>query len=172
MRVIDYLQAKYGAGTPTTMLACEAKVFGIPYPLRNGWLKAHGCIEITPDVARRLAEALKRNGSESAMAGLNILRSAWIELKRKPDANSEDFLQSKAWKRLRLQALNLHGRCCQCCGASPSTGAVLNVDHVLPRRLFPDLALRLDNLQVLCGDCNEGKGNWDMTDARQKVADG
>ena len=44
---------------------------------------------------------------------------------------------------------------------------MLNVDHIKPRFLFPDLALRLDNLQVLCGDCNEGKGNWDMTDWRQ-----
>lgn len=172
MRAVDYLQAKYGAGTPTTMLACEAKVFGIPYPLRGGWLRAHGQLEITPDVALRLADALKRNGGASAIAGLAVLRAAWIDLKRQPRANSDEFLQSKAWKRLRLQALNRHGRRCQCCGASPATGAVLNVDHVLPRRLFPDLALRIDNLQVLCADCNEGKGNWDMTDARQWVADG
>lgn len=169
MKVIDYLQAKYGAGTPTTMLACEAKVFGIPYPLQHGWLRTHGQIEVTPDVAQRLAVALKRSRGSTAQAGLAVLRAAWIELKRQPAANSDDFLQSKAWKRLRLQALNKHGRRCQCCGASPATGAVLNVDHVLPRRLFPDLALRLDNLQVLCGDCNEGKGNWDMTDARKKA---
>lgn len=32
--------------------------------------------------------------------------------------------------------------------------------------LFPDLALSMDNLQVLCGDCNHGKGNWDVTDWR------
>lgn len=26
--------------------------------------------------------------------------------------------------------------------------------------------LVLDNLQVLCGMCNKGKGNWDQTDWR------
>lgn len=170
MKMIDYLQAKYGAGKPTTMLAVEAKVFGVPYPLQSGWLQRYGQIEVTPDLAKRLAAELKASKGATAAAGVQVLRDAWIELKKKPSANADDFLQSKAWKRLRLQALHLHGRRCQCCGASPATGAVLNVDHVLPRRLFPDLALRLDNLQVLCGDCNEGKGNWDMTDARPKTA--
>ena len=30
----------------------------------------------------------------------------------------------------------------------------------------PHLALKLTNLQVLCGDCNAGKGNRDTTDWR------
>lgn len=166
MRVIDYLQAKYGNGTPNTMLACEARVFGVPYPLQSGWLQRYGDTEITPDVAKRLEAALQKATNPTALVGLQVLRDAWITLKRQPAANSDEFLQSKAWKRLRLQALELHGRKCQCCGASPATGAVLHVDHVKPRRLFPDLALRLDNLQVLCSDCNEGKGNWSMADFR------
>ena len=167
MRVKDYLQAKYGSGSTTTMLACEAKAFGIPYPLPTGWLRIYGELELTPDVAARLRTALQRSSKPTAVDGLRVLDKAWLELKRQPDANSDGFLQSKAWKRLRLQALEKHGRRCQCCGASPATGAVLNVDHVMPRRLFPDLALRLDNLQVLCGDCNEGKGNWCMSDFRR-----
>ena len=47
----------------------------------------------------------------------------------------------------------------------------MNVDHIKPRRLFPDLALSLDNLQVLCHECNHGKGNWDMTDWRELIVD-
>ena len=35
-----------------------------------------------------------------------------------------------------------------------------------PRRKHPELALRVDNLQVLCEDCNMGKGGWDDTDWR------
>jgi 5-methylcytosine-specific restriction endonuclease McrA len=166
MTLNDYLQAKYGAGQCTTMLACEANVFGVPYPLQNGWLREYGQRDVTPDLAIRLAAVLKRSKKPSAQTGLQVLRRAWIMLKKSPSATDDALLQSKAWKRLRLQALKLHGSRCQCCGASPATGAVLNVDHIKPRRLFPDLALRIDNLQVLCADCNEGKGNWDMTDFR------
>lgn len=166
MRIRNYLEAKYGKKNPTTMLLCEARAFGIPYPLRAGWLATYGDIEITSDMAGRLRKGLGASGKQTANSGLDVLNKAWLELKSSPDVNSNDFLQSKAWKRLRLQALNKHGRKCQCCGASPVTGAVLNVDHILPRRLFPQFALHLDNLQVLCADCNEGKGNWDMTDVR------
>ena len=166
MKIRNYLEAKYGIGCAGSLLYVEAKVFGINGKLQSGWLKKYGDIEITSDMAKRLRSALENSKKKSAIDGIKVLDAAWLELKTTPDANSNDFLQSKAWKRLRLQALNKHGRKCQCCGASPSTGAVLNVDHVLPRRLFPQLALRIDNLQVLCGDCNEGKGNWDMTDAR------
>lgn len=166
MRVIDYLQAKYGVGSATTILYCEARALGIPYPPPSGWLRTYGPMEITADAAERLRLALEKSTKPSAAKGLRVLRDAWLTLKKQPAANADDFLQSKAWKRLRFQALKKHGRRCQACGAGPETGAVLNVDHVFPRRLFPELALRLDNLQVLCGDCNEGKGNWDMTDMR------
>lgn len=170
MRVVDYLRAKYGTANATTILHCEAKALGIPYPPPHGWARTYGEAEITADGAERLRAALKKNvkRKESAAKGLEVLRAAWLTLKTQPDANSPEFLQSKAWKRLRFQALKAHGMSCQACGASPSTGAVLNVDHIFPRRLFPHLALRLDNLQVLCGDCNEGKANWDMTDVRPR----
>lgn len=82
---------------------------------------------------------------------------------------SDDFLHTYEWRRLRMEAIKKYGARCQCCGASPETGATMNVDHIKPRRLFPALALDLDNLQVLCHECNHGKGNWDMTDWRQSV---
>jgi 5-methylcytosine-specific restriction endonuclease McrA len=88
------------------------------------------------------------------------------------DVRSDDFLRTFEWRRLRMQALKLHGPQCQCCGATPATGAVMNVDHIKPRRLFPDLAMSLDNLQILCDVCNHGKGNWDMTDWRGGMDDG
>lgn len=82
-------------------------------------------------------------------------------------ANSPDFLQSYEWRKLRLEALKMYGAKCQCCGASPDTGAVMNVDHIKPRKLFPELCLDINNLQVLCHECNHGKGNWDQTDWRK-----
>jgi 5-methylcytosine-specific restriction endonuclease McrA len=50
------------------------------------------------------------------------------------------------------------------CGATER----IVVDHIKPRRKFPELELDLDNLQVLCNDCNMGKSNDDYTDFRPK----
>lgn len=82
----------------------------------------------------------------------------------------DEFLQSYEWRKLRMMALTRYGARCQCCGASPANGAVMNVDHIKPRRIYPELALDIENLQVLCGECNHGKGNWDMTDWRESHA--
>lgn len=82
---------------------------------------------------------------------------------------SPEFLKSKEWKALRYQALVAHGGRCQCCGACAAEGARLNVDHIFPRSTHPALALDINNLQVLCGTCNEGKSNVDTTDWRTAV---
>ncbi len=79
----------------------------------------------------------------------------------------DEFLSSFAWRKLRLQALLKYGRRCMCCGATPEAGAVMNVDHIKPRKLWPSLALDINNLQVLCADCNHGKGNWSQRDFRR-----
>ncbi len=76
------------------------------------------------------------------------------------------FYDSREWKELRYLALrNTDGRC-QCCGACSKDGVRIHVDHIQPRYKRPDLSLCLDNLQVLCDDCNMGKGAWDSTDWR------
>jgi 5-methylcytosine-specific restriction endonuclease McrA len=85
---------------------------------------------------------------------------------------SDAFLESYAWRRLRMVVLKKRGRRCECCGATPAHGARMNVDHIKPRKLFPELALVEDNLQVLCDDCNHGKGNWDQTDWRPEAQGG
>ena len=79
---------------------------------------------------------------------------------------TDAFLSSYEWRKVRMQALKKYGPKCMCCGATPATGAVMNVDHIKPRKLFPSLALDVSNLQILCHDCNHGKGNWDTTDWR------
>lgn len=82
------------------------------------------------------------------------------------DVISTEFLSTYEWRKVRMVALKKYGPICKCCGATPASGAVMNVDHVKPRRLFPHLALDVNNLQVLCHECNHGKGNWDQTDWR------
>ena len=76
------------------------------------------------------------------------------------------FLRSAVWRRLRMRVLVARGNRCEACGASPEHGATICVDHVKPRIRFPELALEEGNLQILCGVCNHGKGNWDETDWR------
>ena len=79
-----------------------------------------------------------------------------------------DFYKSTAWRQLRYLALKNASASCQCCGAGSTPGAPLHVDHIKPRSRYPELELNLDNLQVLCQDCNIGKGAWDDTDWRPK----
>lgn len=84
-----------------------------------------------------------------------------------PDYRKDDsFYVSTAWKQLRYLALRNANGACQCCGARAADGATLHVDHVQSRYKAPHLALSIDNLQILCGECNVGKGAWDSTDWR------
>jgi 5-methylcytosine-specific restriction endonuclease McrA len=83
-------------------------------------------------------------------------------------SRAESFFQSDEWRRVRYEALKNTMGCCQCCGARGQKGKPLHVDHIKPRSKFPALALVLDNLQVLCEDCNVGKGAWDQTDWRKQ----
>lgn len=83
--------------------------------------------------------------------------------------NIETFYDSWAWKDLRYQALKKYGRRCMNCGQQPNKDnkVIIHVDHIKPIRIYPELALDINNLQVLCGDCNQGKGYWDETDFRE-----
>lgn len=115
-----------------------------------------------PPTAKRPKKGKKRPAQTTESAVLHLVAKSAIDL------TSEAFLESFEWRSLRMMALKKHGATCLCCGASPSTGAVMHVDHIKPRKFFPELALTLDNLQVLCGECNHGKGNWDTTDWRKQ----
>lgn len=76
------------------------------------------------------------------------------------------FYRCYDWRRLRFATLEKYGRRCMCCG---KTTGVFNVDHIKPLRKNWDLRLDPNNLQVLCDECNHGKGNWSGTDFRPVV---
>jgi len=84
----------------------------------------------------------------------------------KVDPKADAFLNSFEWRKVRMLAIKQYGNRCMCCGAGPSDGATINVDHIKPRKFYPHLALDIENLQILCHPCNHGKGNWDTTDWR------
>ena len=80
---------------------------------------------------------------------------------------SKEFFISNAWRVLRFEVLRHYKHKCMSCGRSPKEhGVVLHVDHIKPRSTYPDLALDFDNLQILCEDCNIGKGNKSQDDLR------
>ena len=78
------------------------------------------------------------------------------------------------WKRVaRERDMDI----CQCietcsfhigrCGFSDS--AIMHVDHIKPKKLFPELTLKLDNLITLCPNCHQCKTNRERREKIFKV---
>lgn len=93
----------------------------------------------------------------------------------KPEAYTEqyrakvnEFYKSLPWQYLRYDVFLRDGRICVLCGATPEDGIMLHVDHIIPLRQDWSLRLKAENLQVLCENCNAGKGSTDITDWRPK----
>ena len=72
-----------------------------------------------------------------------------------PPPSGDEFYRSRKWRELRYDILRERGAVCELCG---SAEAPLHVDHIRPRSRYPHLALDPRNMQVLCADCNIGKG--------------
>lgn len=80
----------------------------------------------------------------------------------------QEFYESYEWRRARYDALCAADGKCQLCGRSKHDGIILNVDHIVPLRKDWSQRLSQANLQVLCHECNHGKGNRDNTDWRSR----
>ena len=131
----------------------------------SAWDRAHSKPVITP---RRPKEnpfldqfGMPRKGYEKSAA-------AWRQTCPSTTGQKGKFYQSSDWKRIRHDALKSSEGRCDLCGRPASRSVRLHVDHIIPRSVRPDLALDINNLQVLCADCNLGKGNSDSTDWRRR----
>lgn len=82
----------------------------------------------------------------------------YVHRKEVATFSSKFFYRTREWKELRLLALAARRVCCLC-GNGPAQGKALHVDHIKPRSLWPELSLQLENLQILCQDCNLAKSN-------------
>jgi len=80
---------------------------------------------------------------------------------------TKDFLLSSEWQNLRLKVIEKYGNKCLCCGCISTPENPLNIDHIKPRKLYPELALDFDNLQPLCSKCNKKKANINANDYRK-----
>lgn len=125
-----------------------------PLRLVNCALKIQGK-PLLPPMTRKQFRSLREHVSETkATKPKKKKKKGW------------KFRNTGEWKRLRYMALVRSNGCCDCCGTRAGKGKSLHVDHIKPKSLYPELALRLSNLQVLCPDCNEGKSDWDDTNWR------
>jgi 5-methylcytosine-specific restriction endonuclease McrA len=79
---------------------------------------------------------------------LKALRNKW----------NDPFFQSQEWRTLRWRVLKLGKFKCKACGMD-SASVRLHVDHIKPRSKYPNLALDMNNLQILCESCNLGKSD-------------
>jgi hypothetical protein len=107
------------------------------------------------------------------LAGLLLWLLTWPWRRRGEVAvewpRADTFYRSQRWRRARIDALeDNRGRygilTCECCLTSATSQ--WHVDHIRPRSSHPELALEPANLQVLCADCNLGKGMRYATDWR------
>lgn len=167
-----YCKSRLGyASKPDTSLyelVCMAlEIDGMPQPM-NISARRWAAENADHIMGRNRFEKLKSCGQQATKKPrAERKRSAKGTFVSGVDVSSDAFLATFEWRRVRMEALKKYGPRCMCCGATPSDGAVMNVDHIKPRKLFPDLALDINNLQILCHDCNHGKGNWDQTDWRK-----
>lgn len=89
-------------------------------------------------------------------------------------AEKRNFYRSWDWRTTRFEILKEFGRKCMSCGVQPGQSSMsgdpvkICVDHIKPISKYWELRLNKENLQVLCEECNMGKGAWDETDFRPK----
>jgi 5-methylcytosine-specific restriction protein A len=68
-------------------------------------------------------------------------------------AEDNRFYQRAQWKRVRAIKLD-QNPLCEECESKGLTVLAEQVHHIRPRKLFPDLAFDLANLQALCRSCH------------------
>ena len=79
---------------------------------------------------------------------------------------SRSFYDTDEWRTVRYRVLRRDSGHCALCGTRGGPSNPLQVDHIKPRSKFPNLQYDMNNLQVLCRDCNLGKSNKDQTNWR------
>lgn len=162
----NFVRDKTGAKSPESFTpnqlfdtACAAA--GIPRPRSLGG-------ENSAEYAIRLVPFLGLTKTDNRP---KVKHQAAPQLSKR-EQEIRDFYRSKEWRtsKARYTALREAKGRCKCCGRSKDEdGVKLVVDHIKPVRKFWSLRFETNNLQVLCNDCNLGKGSWDQTDWRYPV---
>ncbi len=153
--------------------------WGVSWPPQKGWKKQLEAVILERSGTALLKQPPRRPNGKKERAERRAQREASGK-KFAPSPNNpkstKSFYASWEWRTLRLEVLKTFGHRCQACGAAAGDMTVggspvrIVVDHIKPISRFWHLRLDRSNLQVLCDECNMGKGAWDQTDYRPEGA--
>ena len=79
-------------------------------------------------------------------------------------------LKSRRWQRVRIAILS-EGPTCRICDMVGAVTPATEVDHIVPRRLAPDLMFSKANLWGLCSDCHAEKTRLEFRGVEMETAD-
>ena len=150
--------------TDEDLMKLARQVFAIPKEVSS----IHRALDFIRSMPT--ADRLQRGRFASAIIGKRQKQTSPLPIsvssppRQKSTAKPKNFYRSWEWKKLRYQILCERGPKCECCGAQPIDGVRLVVDHIKSVRHHWHLRLDKANCQVLCNDCNMGKGSDDSTD--------
>lgn len=160
---------------PDSLMAIAADIFAVPM--------ARTLVETAERIqalgkqqrGRRCGDYRRKNSIDHPQA-VRLFRSGRKKAPKKPaaqpiqicapnEAAIRNFYDSWEWKRLSFDVKLERGRKCECCGAKAPDVRIIT-DHIKPIRHHWHLRLERANLQILCDDCNMGKGSRNETDFR------
>jgi 5-methylcytosine-specific restriction endonuclease McrA len=84
-------------------------------------------------------------GKPSWNSGKKGLQVAW----------NKGIIDENTMPRLKNKARERDGYTCQICGLQEK--GIMTVDHIIPKRIRPDLKFDITNLMVLCPNCHARK---------------
>lgn len=97
--------------------------------------------------------------------GIALRTRELAEERQKRYEEEQLFYSSPEWSRLRDLVIKEEGRVCVECQRDIKEDIDVTVDHIRPRSKYPDLALKRENLRVLCRQCNSRKKDREWADS-------
>lgn len=133
-------------------------IFGEPFS-GTWWLFVVGWCFGAPYVVMLTIEKILEKPRKERMGKITSRVLELAQERKKRLEEQERFYSSPEWAVLRKQVIEEEGRVCAECGKKIKDDNDMTVDHKYPRSKYPALALRRENLRVLCRRCNAKKGS-------------
>jgi len=107
----------------------------------------------------KLAKPLRERQEEVALRQREL-----AEERKKKQEEEQVFYSSPEWAKVRELVIKEDGKVCAQCHRYIKNDSDVTVDHIRPRSKYLDLALKRENLRVLCRRCNSIKKDKELVD--------